>query len=490
MQSHDHKPTALSEHYIKYKLTQRIGLFGGPLLFLAMLLLPTPAGMPAAAWLTAAVAVLMSIFWITEAIPIPATALLPLVLFPLLAVSDIESAARPYANPLIFLFLGGFLIALALQKWNLHRRLALNIIQVMGMHPKSIILSFMIATAFLSMWVSNTATTMMMLPIGLSVIELAKRKVGGNDLRTFSLALMLGIAYAANIGGVGTLIGTPPNALLAGFMHETYGIQISFAKWLLVGGPMVLLGLPVGYWVLTRLVFKLNISSLDGGEAFIKDELKKLGKLSYAESVVAVVFITVALLWIVRPMLTGFLPNISDANIAMLGAAVLFLIPVNLNKGEFILDWETATNLPWGVLLLFGGGLSLAHAISNSGLADWIGASLANIEMLPIFLIILLVTVSISLLTELTSNTATTATFLPVMASLALGIGAEPMLLTIPTALAASCAFMLPVATPPNAIIYGSGHVTISDMIRAGIVIKIIFILIAACVAYFLGGIL
>jgi len=470
----------------RFEKRKYIGLFSGPLLFILLLILPAPLDMPAEAWRTAAVACLMAIFWITEALPIPATALLPLVLFPLLGITTMDDAAQPYANPLIFLFMGGFIIALGMQRWNLHRRLALNIIRVMGMHPKSIVASFMIATAFLSMWVSNTATTMMMMPIGLSVIELARTNGAKKDLHQFSLALMLGIAYAANIGGIGTLIGTPPNALLAGFMKETYGYQISFAKWLMVGGPMVLLGLPIGYIILTRFAFRLNLSSLDGGEKFIHNELKKLGPISYAEKVVGIVFLSVAFLWITRPMLTSLIPELSDANIAMLGAVVLFVIPVHLSRGEFVMDWKTAEKCPWGVLLLFGGGLSLANAINESGLATWIGQSLGHIQLLPVILIILLITLAISLLTELTSNTATAATFLPIMASLAIGIGENPLLFVIPTALAASCAFMLPVATPPNAIVYGSGHIKIPEMVRAGLLIKVLFIILATFIAYLL----
>ena len=464
-----------------------IGLISGLTLFVLILFLPAPENMPQKAWYTAAVAFLMATFWITEAIPIPATALLPLVLFPLLGIGSMENAAKPYANPLIFLFMGGFMIALAMQRWNLHRRLALNIIKRIGMHPKSIVAGFMIATAFLSMWVSNTATTMMMMPIGLSIIELAYSEDNKKHLHQFSLVLMLGIAYAANIGGIGTLIGTPPNALLAGFVKESYDYQISFARWLMIGGPMVLVGLPVGYLVLTRIAFPLELSSLDGGEQFIDDdELETLGDMVYPEKVVGIVFIGVAILWITRPLINSIIPELSDANIAMLGAVVLFLIPVNLSQGKFVMNWETAKKCPWGVLLLFGGGLSLASAINNSGLATWIGENLSIFQFFPLLLVIFIITLTVSLLTELTSNTATAATFLPIMASLAIGLGENPLLLIIPTALATSCAFMLPVGTPPNAIVYGSGHIEIPEMVKGGGLIKVVFVFLATIVAYLL----
>jgi solute carrier family 13 (sodium-dependent dicarboxylate transporter), member 2/3/5 len=458
---------------------RRYGLVAGALLFAGLLLLQPPAGLDPPAWRTAAVAVLMATWWMTEAAPIAITALLPLVLFPILDIAGIDATAAPYANPVIFLFLGGFMIAQAMQRWGLHRRIALNVIRATGTEPRRLIAGFMLAAAFLSMWVSNTAVAVIMLPIGLSVIELARRPgapgsttpAGGR----FGVALMLGIAYATSIGGVATLIGTPPNALLAGFMAETYGTTITFARWLTIGLPLSAVMLPVTWLVLTRLVYPPDIAELPGGDALIAGELDRLGPRSAGETAVAFVFVGAATAWIARPLLVRGLPGISDAGIAIAAAIALFLLPTNLRRGEFALDWESARRLPWDVLILFGGGLSLAAAISGTGLAAWIGHALSALGALPIFLVLLIVTSLVVFLTELTSNTASAATFLPILAALALAIGVEPLLLAAPVALAASCAFMLPVATPPNAIVYGSGYVTIPQMARAGIALNILF---------------
>jgi solute carrier family 13 (sodium-dependent dicarboxylate transporter), member 2/3/5 len=469
---------------------RRIGLLMGPALLGLMLVLPVPDGMSEEAWRTAAVGLLMAVWWISEAIPIPATALLPVALFPMLGVSPVEAAAAPYANPVIFLFLGGFLIAQAMQRWNLHRRIALGVIGAVGTRPVPLIGGFMLAAAFLSMWVSNTATAVMMLPIGLSVVELALRRQGGDAQEpgdsNFAIALMLGIAYACSIGGLATLIGTPPNALLAGFMAETYGVQIGFGEWMLVGVPLVLVGLPLAWLVLTRWVYPVRLREIPGGREAIEREIRAMGALSRGERLVAVVFVATAAAWIFRPLLEGWVPGLSDAGIAIAAAVVLFLLPVDLSTGEFVLNWEWARRLPWDVLILFGGGLSLAGAISRSGLADWIGASLSGLEVLPLLGIVLVVASVIVFLTELTSNTATAAAFLPVLASLAIGIGENPLLLAVPAALAASCAFMMPVATPPNAIVYGSSFVTIPQMARAGLVLNGIFILLLSLLGYLL----
>lgn len=471
-----------------FALYQRIGLVLGPALALLLLLFSPPDGLDPAGWHTAAVGLWMAVWWITEAIPISATALLPLVLFPLLGVNSIDAAASPYANPLIFLFLGGFLIALAMQRWNLHRRIALQTIRAIGTTPTALVVGFMAASAFLSMWVSNTATAMMMLPIGLSVINLVKQanqtpqEPVPSGASSFGPLLMLSIAYACSIGGVGTLIGTPPNALLAGFFGETYGLDIGFARWLLVGLPVVLLALPLAFFVL-RLTFPLTLKEIPGGRALIVQQLREMGPMAKPEKIVAGVFALVAVLWITRPLLDNYVPGLSDAGIAMAGALLLFILPARWSKGVFILNWTWAKRLPWGVLLLFGGGLSLASAISTTGLAEWIGQALTAVHALPVVVIMLAVSATVLFLTELTSNTATAAAFMPIMASVAIGIGQNPLLLAVPAALAASCAFMLPVATPPNAIVYGSEELTIPQMAKAGIGLNLLclFLIVAVC---------
>lgn len=472
---------------------QRVGLVLGPIVLLTMLILPPPEGLELAGWRTAAIALLMAIWWISEAIPIPATALLPLVLLPALGAGGIDAAAAPYANPVIFLFMGGFMLAQAMQRWGLHRRIALFVISSVGTRPRSLIGGFMVAAAFLSMWVSNTATAVMMLPIGLSVIELVIRREDGPDRdpadSNFAIALMLGIAYACSIGGLGTLIGTPPNALLAGFMAETYGVEIGFGQWMLLGVPLVVVGLPICWVVLTRWTYPVRLQEIPGGREAIAAEVRSLGSPGRGEIMVAVVFVLTAVAWVTRPILERGVPGLSDAGIAIAAAIVLFALPVDLRRGIFVLNWEWARRLPWDVLILFGGGLSLAAAITRTGVATWVGASLAGIQGLHVVLIIGVITLVIIFLTELTSNTATAAAFLPLLASLAVGIGQNPLLLVVPAALAASCAFMMPVATPPNAIVYGSSFITIPQMVRAGLVLNLIFIALITAAGYALVAI-
>ena len=437
------------------------------------------------AWRTAAVGIFMACWWITEAVPIPATALTPLLLFPLLGILPIGETAEPYANPIIFLFLGGFVIALAMERHGLHRRIALRVVRAMGVHPPVLVFGFMCATAFLSMWVSNTATVVMMLPIGLSVVRLVKPEAGDEAMDfNFAISLMLGIAYAASIGGLATLIGTPPNALLAAFMRESYDVEVGFAQWMAVGLPLVVIALPLSWLVLTKVVFPIRITEIPGGTQAIRDAYDSLGPISRAERSVAVIFVVTAVLWITRPLLDARIPGLSDTSIAIAAALATFIVPVSLKEGEFLMDWQTAERLPWGVLLLFGGGLALAGAITATGLAEWIGAAMAGLQAWPLLLTVVLLTTVIIFLTELTSNTATAAAFLPLVASLAIGLGENPLLLLVPAALAASCAFMLPVATPPNAIVYGSGYVTIPQMARAGIWLNMLFIALITLIVY------
>ncbi len=445
--------------------------------------MPPPADMPLPAWRVAAVGILMAIWWMTEAIPISATALVPLALFPLLGIADIRATAAPYANPLIFLFLGGFLIAAGMERWNLHRRLALRIIAMMGPRPYAILAGFMIASAFLSMWVSNTATALMMLPIGLSVAELVRR-TDSKEMAHFSIGLMLIIAYSCSIGGIATLVGTPPNAFFAGFMLETYDVSVGFVEWMQIGVPMALIALPLMYFVLTRVVYPIKIREIPGGAAFIRSELAAMGRMSRPEKMVMALFVTAAVLWMTRPLLAPTIPGLSDAGIAMGVGLLFFLLPVDVPKRVFLLEWNDAERLPWGLLILFGGGLSLAAAINNTGLATWLGAQAGLIEHWPIFLIILAIATTIIFLTELTSNIATVAAFLPIVASVGIGLGQSPLVFAVPAVLAASCAFMLPVATPPNAIVYSSEYVTIPRMARAGIFLNVLFIFLVTLIGY------
>lgn len=423
----------------------------------------------------------MATWWMTEAIPIPATAILPLGLFPMLGVLDAPNASAPYANELIFLFMGGFFLAVTMEKWGLHKRIALRIMAFVGTSPNRLVLGFMLATAFLSMWISNTATAAMMLPIGIAVGEMLK-PAGQRGSYNFGTALMLGIAYAASIGGVSTLIGTPPNAVLAGAASEILGYQIGFVQWMGVGLPVTMVMLPITWLALTRFLYPPG--DLSGDAASIIDgERRALGVMSRGERRTAIVFGLTALAWVLRsektfggvtiPGLQSLSPNLRDSTIAMTAAAVLFMLPVDWKKGEFALDWRTAQRIPWGVLVLFGGGLSLARAMDQSGLAVWIGNGVAALQSVPGIVIILVVATLVVFLTELTSNVATTSMAMPVMAGAAIGLGLEPLNLMAVAALAASMAFMLPVATPPNAIVFGSGYITIPQMSRAGLVLNL-----------------
>ncbi|MDX1597728.1 MAG: DASS family sodium-coupled anion symporter [Marinobacter sp.] len=466
--------------------SQLIGLFLGPLLLVLTLVLPAPEGMSDAAWAAAGLMLLMATWWSTEAIPIPATALLPILLVPALGLGSVKDATAPYANPIIFLFLGGFTLGLAMQRWNLHRRIALLTLRSVGDKPKRQIAGFMIATAFLSMWVSNTATSIMMLPIGLSVIAMMGNSEPESQLR-YATALLLAIAYSASIGGIATLIGTPPNALLAAYLSENQGVSIGFAQWMLIGVPVTLLMLLLTWWWLTRKDFGLS-SQGDSG-AMIDDELTALGALQKGEKLVATVFILTAAAWIFRPLLSdGLMPWLSDTGIAIAAAVSMFLIPVNVKERVFVMDWETAQGIPWGVLLLFGGGLAMAGVISSSGLAEWIAESLSVAGHLPVIVMIILVAGVIIFLTEVTSNTATAAAFLPLLGALAMSQDLSPLLLTVPAAIAASCAFMMPVATPPNAIVFSSGHMRIQDMIHAGFALNLMGILVVTMASYLLLG--
>ncbi len=473
-----------------YARSQGVGLVLGVVAFVALLLAPAPEGLSAAGWRTTAVVALIAVWWVTEAIPLSATALLPLALFPLLDVMPIKETAFPYANPIIFLMLGGFIIALGMQRWGLHRRIALNLVALVGARPANVVGGFMLAAGLVSMWVFNTTTTVMMVPIALSVIEFVAQGAGDNPERRamserFATVLMIAIAYAATIGGMGTLIGTAPNAVLAGFMSETYGITVSFGEWMLVGVPTVAIMLPLTWLVLTRIAFPLRMPAVPGQAQMIADQLAALGPMSRGERTVAAIVAATAFLWVFRPVVeraTGI--DLNDTSIAFLGALAMFVVPVEPRKAIFVLSGEWAAKLPWGVVVLFGGGLSLAAGIKGSGLADWIGGEAGGLSDLPTLLVIFAVIVLMILLTELTSNTATTATFLPIVAAIAIGIGENPLLLVFPTVLAASCAFMMPVATPPNAVVFASGHIRIAQLIRGGVLANLIGLCVTMVITY------
>lgn len=469
-------------------LAARIGLVLGPCLGLLVYLAfsnsaSEPGGMGTAGFATAAIAVWMATWWLTEALPIYATALLPLALFPLTGVASMSATAAPYAHELIFLFMGGFMLALAMQRSGLHRRFALTTLQLVGDRPHNMIAGFMGVAAVLSMWVSNTATAVMMLPVALSTLELAEqhapRTWDADARRHFALALLLGIAYGASIGGVATPVGSPPNLFLLSFLSSQLDHPISFAKWMMIGLPVVTVMLPITWWLMVHRLFPIPNDRLEGGRAIFLSELRALGPPARAERIVFGVFVCVCAFWLGKPLFADFeiggmrpLSGLSDAGIAMAGAMVLFCAPAG--DGQRVLDWETASRLPWGILILFGGGLTLAAAIGHNGVDDWLGAQSAALAGLSPLLIVFGVVTGMVFLTELTSNTASTAALVPILASLAPGLGVSPILLVVPAALAASFAFMLPVATPPNAVVFGSGRVEIRDMIRAGIWLNVI----------------
>ena len=471
---------------------QKIGLILGPLLAILMLLSDAPDGLTDAGWATAAVAVLMAVWWATEAIPIAATALLPLACFPILGAVNMADAAAPYANKVIYLFLGGFVVAFAMQRWNLHRRIALNILQHAGGSGRLLVGGFLLTSALISMWVMNTSTAMMLTPVAVSVITVIHASIRDLDSQAredFQYALLLAVAYGATIGGLTTLVGTLPTAMLAAFMLESYGTRIIFADWMMVGVPLAILMLPLCWFVLTRWVFDVSFKTSGEGKAELKKLRDDLGNISNPEiriSIIAAIMIVAWVgqrFWIQLPGLAG----LDDTGIAIIGAIAMFITPSGDKNDPVLLRWKYAEQLPWGVILLFGGGLSLAAAFINTGLAAWIGTMLQAIGTLPVLAVVAAIAATIIFLTELTSNTATVATFLPIAGAVAIELGLDPIVLAVPVTLAASCAFMLPVATPPNAIVFGSGLLTIPKMMRAGLAINIVGIVIVTFVAMVLA---
>ena len=493
------------------------GLFLGPVLaLLVFLVLPgeyrdadgaavpfEPAGRAILAGM-----IWMAVWWLTEAVEVTTTALLPLVVFPMTGAVSIKAAAAPYAHHLIFLFMGGFIIALSMQRWGLDRRIALATLRLVGTTPARLVGGFMIATAGLSAFISNTATTAMMLPIAMSVVALLNEKTGddepaNNPAQTsqFGVCLMLGIAYSATLGGLCTLIGTPPNGFFRSFVEdsisEPYRMEIGFDRWLMLGLPVTLIMLPLTWLLLTRWLFPIRRESLEGGAELIQSEWRKLGSMSRGEKTTLIVFLLTALFWITRklwakvaiPWDGGALHpfgGLTDPGIAMTAALALFALPVNTAKREFTMNWSTAKKMPWDILVLFGGGMSLAAAVDATGVATFLGSQAGHFAGMPPFVIMLVVAVAVVLLTELTSNLATTATLLPVLAALAPGLGVHPYLLIFPATIAASCAFMMPVATPPNAIVFASGQIQLPDMMKAGVWLNVLGVLVIMVVSWFL----
>lgn len=471
------------------KFTKKnIGLALGPITFAIIVLFFHPEGLSRPANAVLATTAWVAIWWITEALPIAVTALLPIVLFPLGGGLGLKETTAAYGHKFIFLFLGGFILAIAIEKWNLHKRIALTIIRIVGTNIVHIILGFMVATALLSMWISNTATAVMILPVGMAIVSQLKDNPNtiANENLIFAKALMLAIAYSASIGGMATQIGTPPNLILAGVIQETYGIEISLGQWFAFGFPISLLFLFLGWLYLTRFAFKFKQKEFPGGKNEINKQLNALGNVSFEEKIIFYVFVATALAWISRSwVLQSIIPSIDDTIIAVIAAIILFILPSN-KKGIPLLNWNDAVKLPWGILLLFGGGMALAIGFQSSGLALWTGEQLKSLETVPLIVLLLIIIASVNFITEITSNIATTALMLPVLASLAHAIDVHPFFLLVGATVAASCAFMLPVATPPNAIVFGSGHLKIEDMVKKGLWMNVISIIILTLMVYFI----
>lgn len=488
--------------------SKKIGLLLGPTLFALTLQFFHPEGLSKEANAILASTLWIAVWWITEAIPIAVTSLLPIILFPLTGGLSLSETTQSFGHKYIFLYIGGFILAIAIERWNLHKRIALNIINLIGTNIKSIILGFMVATAFLSMWISNTATSVMMLPIGMAIVAQLRDNPNTieNENRIFGKALMLAIAYSASIGGMATLIGTPPNLVLAGIVQETYGVEITFSKWIVFGLPISLCLLFICWKYLTTFAFHFTQTTFPGGKAEIKRQLQALGRISYEEKTVLVVFAATAIAWIGRSPLQNFIKStyesievyeattiaqIDDTIIAIISGIVLFLLPISSSPSNAdkekraLITWEEAVKLPWGILLLFGGGLALAQGFKVSGLAVWIGNQMTLLEGVSLILLLLILVASVNFLTEITSNLATTAMILPVLASMAVVIDVHPYVLMVGATVAASCAFMLPVATPPNAVVFGSGYLTIPDMVKAGIWMNLLSIVLLTLITFF-----
>ncbi len=485
-------PSTATE-YDRAQPYQRAGLLLGPLVFIVFLLTAeTQSVMEPLAWRVAAIGLWMAIWWATEAIPVAVTAFIPLVLFEPFGIASFREAAVPYANPTIYLFLGGFMMALAIERWNLHRRIALAILDHTGTDGQRLVGGFMLVCALLSMWMTNTSTTMMLLPIVMSVVGVIRENmpdIDADSRKNFELVMLLGVAYAASIGGLATLVGTPPNALLIGYMAENYGLEISFARWMLVGVPVTVIMLPLAWLLLTRVLYPVNIPASDYVKSHLHHLRAELGPMTVAEKRVAILFGVVVFCWMLRRPLSAWLnvSGVSDPGIIMTAVVLLFVIPSGMPQQARLMRWEDVSRLPWGVLILFGGGLSLASAVSSSGLALWLGEGLAPLNAYGKAVLVVASVTLVIYLTELTSNLATTATLLPVMGAIAIQAGVPPIVLTVPITIAASCAFMLPVATPPNAIVFATGAISIPQMVRAGFFLNLIGVIVVSLVSLFIA---
>lgn len=469
-------------------MKKKIGLILGPLTFFVFLIFGQFEGLSNSGQSVLASTLWIAIWWVTEAIPIAATALLPIILFPLSQGMELPTTTESYGHKYVFLYLGGFLIAIGIEKWNLHKRIAINIISFIGTDVRKVILGFMIATAFLSMWISNTATSVMMLPIGVAIIKQLKDNPASleNENTIFGKALMLGIAYSASIGGIATLIGTPPNLVMAGVISEIYNYEITFLKWFIFGFPISIILLFFCWYYITRVAYVFNQREFPGGRSEVNRLKNDLGPISYEEKIIAIIFALAGFCWITRSfLLQSILPVLDDTIIAISFGLILFVIPSKA-KTNTLLNWKDTIQLPWGVIILFGGGMAIAKAFEISGLAIWLGELMTTLNALPFFILIIFLIAAVNFLTEITSNLATTAMILPVLASLAFEIGVHPFGIMIGAAVAASCAFMLPVATPPNAIVFGSGYLKIPDMVSRGIVLNIFSIILIAVMVYFI----
>ena len=475
------------------QLFKIIGLFLGPVFFLLVVFGSEDSMLAPEAWKVLGLAAWMVTWWVSEAVPIPVTALLPLIMFPILGVFDIKESTAPYASPIIFLFMGGFFIALGLEKHGLHKRIALNLIRITGTHANGIILGFMIATAFLSMWISNTATTVMMLPIAMSVIDLMvesdltqQKDHNPRSFQVFSVGLLLSIAYSANIGGTATIIGTPPNIVLVGYLNEFIDYEMEFSKWMLIGIPISCTMLMLTYLLITKVLFPNRLGVIKGSGDVLRKQLLELGKMSTEERLVAFIFAMTALGWIFKKYINLLLGGefMNDTVTAMSGGLLMFLVPVNLKKGIFLMKWEDTRRMPWGILILFGGGLCLAKGMETTGLIQLIGDAISGSGHLQIWLITTILITIMLFMTELMSNVALTTIFIPVVIGIATGFGLNPVLVTIPVTMAASCAFMMPISTPPNAIVFASGKIRIKDMMKAGFILNIVSIVVLVIATY------
>lgn len=472
------------------KMIPRLGLYLGPIVFLLIYFFGHSDGLGVEARAMLALTAWMAIWWISEALPIAATAILPLILMPLLNILQIEDVSSNYMHPTVMLYMGGFLLATSIEKWSLHRRIALSIINLIGTDLRMIVLGFIVATGFISMWISNSATALMMLPIGLAVVNQLKTQLAKSDQlvsENFGKNIMLGIAYSASIGGLGTMIGTPTNLVFAGVIEELYDYKLGFIQWMMFGVPLVIGLILICWFYLVNFGNKLPKNfSLPDGKSIIGTQLKSLGKITFEEKTVLIVFGMVCLAWIIRGfVLEQLIPGIDDTIIVLIGVVLVFVLPSS-TPGERILDWKTAERIPWGVLILFGGGLALAEGFKVTGLADWIGSGFSMIEGISFFLLLLIIVASVVFLSEVTSNVATASMILPILASVALKFDLNPLGIMVGATIAASCAFMLPVGTPPNAVVFASGFLQIKDMVKAGFWLNVVSIILITLMVYFI----